>query len=360
MISMPIFLRSALLVLIAVPAIAAYGGETTPEANATTTISAVAEGFDELAVIDSIMPDMNEAVGTAAPLLNSTLSTKLMATVTAVHVQAGDVVRQGQLLVSLDVRDVDARSAQASGGLAAAEAMLADAEVQTARMRALFADSAAPKAQLDAAEAGLARAKAGVTSARGGVAEAAAVREYGSVRAPFSGVVSQRFVDPGAFAAPGAPLIAVLQSGTLRVSALVLPDAARVLKRGARVSVAIEGAETVGTVEGVVATPSGGLFTVNVLVKNTDGALPTGGAATLRLPGASRSVRLVPSAAVVREGDLTGLQVRANGVTERRWIRTGRSYGEWVEVLSGVNAGDVVLVPDSAVPVEGSALTERS
>ncbi len=360
MISMPISLRSALLVLVTVPAIAACSSDATPEANATTALDAVAAGYSEVTVIDSLMPNMNEAVGTAAPLLNSTLSTKLMATVTRVHVQVGDMVREGQLLVSLDVRDVDARASQASGGLAAAEAMLADAEVQTARMRALFADSAAPKAQLDAAEAGLARAKAAVASARGGVAEAAAVRDYGSVSAPFNGVVSQRFVDPGAFAAPGAPLVTVLQSQTLRVSALVPPDDARTISRGATVAVVIEGAETSGTVEGVVATPSGGLFTVNVLVKNTDGALPTGGSATLHLPGASRIVRLVPAAAVVREGDLTGVQVRASGITERRWIRTGRSYGELVEVLSGVNTGDVVLVPDASLPSENSATPERT
>jgi RND family efflux transporter MFP subunit len=360
MISLPISLRSAMLVLVAVPVMVACTSDPTAEANATTTSTTFADGYRDVAVIDSLMPDMNEAVGTAAPLLNSTLSTKLMATVTAVHVQEGDAVTQGQLLVSLDVRDVEARSAQASGGLAAAQAMLADAEVQTARLRALFADSAAPKAQLDAAEAGLARAQAAVVSARGGVAETAAVREYGSVRAPFNGVISQRLVDPGAFAAPGAPLIMILQAGTLRVNALIPPDAARSLTRGTTISVAIEGTETTGTVEGVVATPSGGLFTVNVLVKNANGALPTGGSATLRLPGGTRTVRLAPGAAVVREGDLTGLQVRANGVVERRWVRTGRSYGDWVEVLSGVNVGDVVLVPETPSPLERGASTERS
>ena len=299
-------------------------------------------------MIDTLLPDANEAVGTAAPLLSSTLSTKLMATVSAVHVQVGDAVRQGQLLVTLDVRDIDARSAQASGNLLGAEAMLAEAELNAVRMRALFADSAAPRAQLDAAEAALSRARAGVAGARGGVAEADANRDYGAVRAPFAGVVTQRMVDPGAFAAPGAPLVVVQQSGTLRVTALVPPAAALQVQRGTTIRVSIEGVDATGTVEGVVAAPSGGLYTLNVLVPNPNGSLPPGGSATLLLPGAERAVRLIPHAAIVREADLTGVRVRTEGGVERRWVRLGRSRGEFVEVLSGLNAGDVVLVPDSA------------
>ncbi len=345
---MRISLRTAVLFLVAVPAIAACSNDAPDAANTPTPASISTEGLREVAVIDSQLPNVSEAVGTAAPLLSATLSTKLMATVSAVHVQAGDLVRAGQLLVTLDVRDIDAKATQARGNLQGAEAMLADAEVQVARMRALFADSAAPKAQLDAAEAGLARARAAVQGARGGVAEASAIREYGAVRAPFAGVVTQRFVDPGAFAAPGAPLINVQQSGTLRVSALVPPAAALGLRRGATVDVMIEGRATTGRIEGVVAAPSGGLYSVNVLVPNASGEHASGGSATVLLPGAMQTVRLVPLAAITREGDLTGVRVRANNTVERRWVRLGRTRGALVEVLSGVNAGDMVLVPSSA------------
>lgn len=345
---MTLSLRSALLVVLAVPTFVACTSDASDQEPAPTIATIDASGMREVRVIDTLLPDVNEAVGTAAPLLSSTLSTKLMATVSAVHVQVGDVVRPGQLLVTLDVRDIDARAVQASGNLLGAEAMLAEAELNAVRMRALFADSAAPRAQLDAAEAALSRAKAGVAGARGGVAEAAANRDYGAVRAPFAGVITQRMVDPGAFAAPGAPLVVVQQSGTLRVTALVPPTTALDVRRGTSIAVSIEGVDATGTVEGVVASPSGGLFSVNVLVRNPDGMLPPGGSATLLLPGAERSVRLIPQTAIVREGDLTGVRIRTDGGVERRWVRLGRARGELVEVLSGVNAGDVVLVPDSA------------
>jgi RND family efflux transporter MFP subunit len=340
-------LQRATLFAAGAAVLAACGGAA-PESTDAARPQVNTAGLQTVAVVDSMLPDVTEAVGTAAPLLSATLSTKLMATVTAVHVQEGAVVREGQLLVSLDVRDIDAKTAQATGNLQSAEAMLADAEVQTARMRALYADSAAPKAQLDAAEAGLARAKAMVTAARGGVAEADAVRAYGALRAPFAGVVTQRLVDPGAFAAPGMPLITVQQSSSLRVSAMVPPAAARTLSRGASIALTIEGVETTGTIEGVVAAPSGGLFTVNVLVPNRDGALPTGGSATLLLPGAPRAVRLVPASAITREGDLTGLLVQTATGADRRWVRLGRTRGAYVEVLSGVNAGETVFLARTA------------
>ena len=340
----PQFLRVAVVLSASALTFAACGGAS-DDAPAPTRSLASADGLRAVAVIDSVLPDVTEAVGTAAPLLTSTISTKLMAAVTDVHVREGDVVREGQLLVTLDVRDIDAKSAQAEGNLQSAQAMLADAEVQTARMRALFADSAAPKAQLDAAEAGLARAKAMVAAAQGGVAEAGAVRAYGALRAPFAGVVTQRLVDPGAFAAPGMPLVTVQQSTSLRVSAMVPPSVAQSIARGRDVSLVIEGVEALGTIEGVVAAPSGGLYTVNVLVRNPDGRYPTGGSATVLLPGAPRALRLVPSDAITREGDLTGVLVRtANGGAERRWVRLGRSRGALVEVLSGVQAGDTLLV----------------
>lgn len=337
------FVRVGFAVTAGALSLAACGGasEDTP---APTRTLASADRLQAVAVIDSVLPDVTEAVGTASSLLSSTISTKLMAAVTHVHVREGDVVREGQLLVTLDVRDIEAKSAQAEGNLQSAQAMLADAEVQTARMRSLFTDSAAPKAQLDAAEAGLARAQAMVAAAQGGVAEAGAVRAYGALRAPFAGIITQRLVDPGAFAAPGMPLVTVQQSTSLRVSAMVPPGVAQTLPRGREVSLTIEGADAVGTIEGVVAAASGGLYTVNVVVRNPDGRYPTGGSATLRLPGAPRAMRLVPSDAITREGDLTGVLVRtANGGAERRWVRLGRTRGALVEVLSGVQVGDSVL-----------------
>lgn len=296
-------------------------------------------------VKDTTVQATFDATGTAQPMQQATLSTKLMGTVTAVLVQEGDQVLAGQPLVQLDARDLMAKEAQVNASIADADAMYREAETQAARIRALYADSAATRAQLDAAETGLARATAGVRASRAAAGELGAVRSYATVRAPFAGIVTRRFVDPGAFAAPGAPLVSVQDASRLRISVSAAPDAVRGLRRGMPLPATIEGRPVGAVVEGVVPGMGGNLYTVNALVANPTRAILAGSAATLSLPLGSRSAVVIPVAAVTREGDLTGVTVRTADGDEIRWIRLGAERGSVVEVTSGLRSGDRIVVP---------------
>jgi RND family efflux transporter MFP subunit len=285
-----------------------------------------------------------EATGMAAPMESATLSTKLMASVVEVTVLEGATVRRGETLVRLDLRDLTAKRQQAEAGLADAEAQRDLARVNAARFRALFADSAAPKAQLEAAEAGLARAEAGVRAMTAGLAELAAVAAYGDVRAPFDGVVSRRFVDPGAFVAPGAPMITVDKLGALRVTVTVPSAQVASLRAGQRVATTIEGDTATATIEGV-ARSAGGTYTVNAVVANAGGRFRGGSAATLRLPAGERRALLVPTAALHREGDLVSVHRRTAQGDLMTVLRVGNAVGDRTEVLGGLTAADRVVVP---------------
>lgn len=297
---------------------------------------------------DTVVATTFDAAGTAAPIRQATLSTKLMGTITAVLVKEGDVVAAGQPLVRIDARDLAAKAQQAGAAVAEAEAVHGDAETQARRIRALYADSAATRAQLDAVETGLARATAGMTAARAAAAELGAVADYAVVRAPFAGVVTRRFVDPGAFAAPGAPLVEVQDQSQLRVSASATPDAAARVRRGAAVPVTIDGRALVATVEGVVPA-AGNLYTINAVVPNERRELLAGATATIAIPTGRATSLLVPTAAVTREGDLTGVTLRTAQGDELRWVRLGRASGAMTEVTSGLRAGDVIVVPAGRV-----------
>lgn len=301
-----------------------------------------------LEVRDTTIPAVLEAAGIAAPVQRATLSTKVMGAVTSVQVQEGARVRAGQVLARIDSRDVAAKRAQAAAGLADADAVHREALTQAQRFRGLYADSAATRAQLDAVETGLARAEAGVRTAQAAANELEAYGAYAAVRAPFAGVVTQRFVDRGAFVAPGAPIVAVEDGSRLRISVTVPPDAARRLKPGTRVEGTIERVQVDAVVEGVAPAPSGALYNVNALVDNARGAHPTGGSATLRIPVGVRTGLLVPVAALVHEGDLTGVRVQTASGTERRWVRLGTPAGDAVEVLSGLRSGDRIILPAAA------------
>lgn len=327
----------------------ACGSDGEHEARPTAGAPARLNGTT-LTLKDTTIVSAFEASGMAEPLQQAMVSTKLMGTVTSVRVHEGDAVRTGQVLVEVDARDLTAKAAQVSAGIADAEAMHKEASAHAARFTALYNDSAATKAQYDAAMTGLARAEAGLRAARAGAGELDAVRSYATVRAPFSGIVTMRHADPGTFAAPGAPLVTVQDASSLRLSVTAPSEAIRGIKRGAKVAASIDGQPVTATVEGVVPTATGNLFTVNAIVSNRDGALRAGSAATLSLPMGTTSGIVVPAAALVRDGDLVGVIVRANGVDDRRWVRLGTVTPTHAEVTGGLKAGETIVIPEAATP----------
>lgn len=305
-------------------------------------------------VHDTLVQATFAAAGIAAPVQQAILSTKLMGTVTQVLVKEGDLVSAGQLLVRIDARDLGAKSAQAAASVSDADAMHREAVTQTNRIRALYADSAATRAQLDAAQTGLARAEAGVRVARAASAEIGAVSSYAAVRAPFGGIITRRFVDPGAFAAPGAPLVAIQDASQLRITANATPNVAQAIHRGQPLDATIEGKPFRAIVEGVVPSTAGNLYTINALLPNPGRIILAGSTATLALRTGERSTLVVPANAVTREGDLTGVMVRTAQGDELRWVRLGAAAGGMVEVTAGLRSGELVVVRSGAVSMTGS------
>lgn len=322
--------------------LAACGGDASPAKTATRATDGVA-----MAVVDTMIVGTTEATGLASPMESSTLSTRLMASVVDVLVLEGAKVQHGQVLVRLDLRDLAAKRQQAQAGLADVEAQRQLALVSATRLRAMYADSAAPKASLDAAEAGLARAEAGVRAAKAALAELDAVASYGEIRAPFAGVVSRRFVDPGAFVAPGAPMLTVDRLGDLRISVTVPVAGVAGLTPGRTVIAVIEGDTATAKIEGV-ARESGGTYAINAVVRNADGRFRGGSSAALRLPGTERRALLIPTAALRQEGDLHSVLRRTAQGDLMTVVRVGTAIGDRTEVLGGLTAADSVVVPAAA------------
>jgi RND family efflux transporter MFP subunit len=212
-----------------------------------------------------------------------------MGTVTDVLVREGDRVAAGQVLVRIDARDLSAKSAQVAASVAEAEALHRDAIVQANRIRALYADSAATHAQLDAARNRTGARQGGTPGRTGGGVRARSGQLILERACPFAGMVTKRFVDRGAFATPGAPLVAMQDVSTLRISASTTPDVARGLHRGQTLTALVERTPVGVTIEGVVPAVAGSLYTVNALVPNPDATLLAGSRATLTLPTGQRA-----------------------------------------------------------------------
>jgi RND family efflux transporter MFP subunit len=302
------------------------------------------------AVAAAEVPLLIRAVGSTEPYARTTLATRLMGRIASVSVNEGDLVRQDQVLVQIENADLMARGHQAEAGLLEARAVLANAEKNVERMRNLFRENAVPEQKLDEAETGYARAKAAVAAAEQGLRAVDVNLGYSSVKATLDGVVVQKFVQPGDMAAPGGPLLAVEQQDSIKVTVEINEGDRPYVVVGQSVDVEIEALREnrvrPGRVESLVpaADPGSRTFQVRVVVPNTDGLVGSGMFARVGFPKGMREALLVPSVAVVSEGQLRGVYVHSGGKARLRWVRLGRTWGERVEVLSGLDAGTPVIV----------------
>lgn len=335
-------MRPKNLLLLAGATLATLAG-CTPEERPKSEVKRI-EG-SVLVVRDTLVERALEATGAARAHLEADLSTRLMGTVLSVSVQEGDRVKAGQVLLRLDGKDLDARTSGVAAGLDASASQVDLAEAQVRRMRALYADSAVAKASLEQAETELQRAKAGLAMTRSQDAELRSHQGYSRLVAPFSGKVVSRRADPGMMASPGVPLLRMEDASVLRVSVSTTTETAGRLRVGEILEARLDGKRLKARVEGVVPSGAGNLAVVNALIENRRDSLPSGAVATLSLPRGTKALRMVPSAAVFREGDLTGVWIRTAKGDLRRWIRLGEETFADVEVLSGLREGDSVVVP---------------
>lgn len=264
----------------------------------------------------------------------SVISAQVGGRVLAVGVDAGDAVRRGQLLVTLDARE-------AEGNAAANAAGLAQAEASWQRSQNLYRQKFISKAALDQAEAAY-------KAAKGSAQSADATMSHARITSPLTGIVAERRIEPGEVASPGTPLLSVFDPTGLRVIASVPQyhlDAVRATKR-ARIELVESGRWIDAASVEVLPTIDAQSHTATVrlnLPKNVVGIVP-GMAVRAHLATGAGQKLVVPLAAVLRRGEVTALYVIGDeGKVRLRQVRLGEPVGEGlVEVLAGVGAGERV------------------
>jgi len=141
----------------------------------------------------------------------STLTPKVSSIVTRVHVRDGDIVKNGQALVTLDTQDFSLRTQQAEAALQAAKVQLDSAKLDWNRTKSLLDDKAVPQAQFDMADARFKGAQAGVLQAETAVAMGRKALRDATIHAPFNGIIVKRLVNEGEYASvmPATPLVII-------------------------------------------------------------------------------------------------------------------------------------------------------
>jgi RND family efflux transporter MFP subunit len=289
-----------------------------------------------------------EVMGTVRAKLQATLEAKLSGRIDKLPVVLGQRVKAGELVARLEAAEINARLDQA-------RASLEQAERDWKRLSTLFEQQAVTRADYEAAQA---RHRV----AEGAAAEAKAMMSYVEVVAPFDGVVTKKWADLGDLAAPGKPLISVEDPSALQLEADVPQAIASQVHRDARLAARVDGVsgELTGTVTEIAPTADSvsRTFRVKVDLSAVPG-LSSGQFARLLVPvGEGHSLR-VPGTAVVQRGQLEIVFVVANQHAQLHLVKTGKRVGDEMEILSGLHAGDVVVVEGAAPLMDGQSVEAR-
>ena len=299
---------------------------------------------------------------------SANLSTRMMGYVTKVHVQVGQKVGAGQLLLSINNTDLQAKKAQVDASILQATAGFNSAKKDYDRFVNLFKVQSASQKELDDMTARYEMAKAGLEAAKQMRNEVLAQFSYSNIKAPFSGVVTNTFVKEGDMANPGMPLVSVEGASKLQVMAMVSENDIVSIKKGMSVSVLVKSSneKLSGKVSevSISATNTGGQYLVKVDLDKTANTVLSGMFVNVQFPVANKATTsnsellLVPESALVKQGQLTGIYTIGTGnVAILRWLRTGKNYGDQVEVLSGLSANEQYIVSADGKLYNGASIS---
>lgn len=297
------------------------------------------------------------AVGSIRAVHETSIGAKLLARVIEVKIKAGQAVHQGDVLIRLDDTDIQPQLKQAKAALTAAEAVYQQAVADEKRYADLVADHAVSEQQYENQVTKLRTADAELKRANEGIKEVEAKLDWATIRAPISGVIVDKKVDVGDMVAPGQVVATLFDPNRMQLVASVREALAHRLQVGQDIGVSVEGLgkRCSGTVSEIVpeAQAASRSFQVKVTGPCPTG-IYTGMFGRLIIPLGEEMVLVIPRKAVQNVGQLELVDVVVDGHTARRAVRTGRTFGDEVEILSGLREGEQVVIPaNGAVVKEG-------
>ena len=289
-----------------------------------------------------------EVVGTVRAKLHASMEAKISGRIEALPVVLGQRIKAGQLIARLEAGEIKARLDQA-------EATRQQAERDWKRASALADQQAVTKSEYDAADSRFQVAKASV-------AEAKAMMAYVEVLAPFDGVVTKKWADVGDLASPGKALVDIEDPLALELEADVPEAIASAVKLNAPMAVRLDSLRQnlTATVTELapVADPTTHTFRVKLTLPQTTG-LMSGQFARLLVPlGENETIR-VPASAVVQRGQMEIVFVVANQRAQLHLVRTGKTVGDEMEILAGLDTGDSVVTEGATLLADGQPVVVK-
>uniref|UniRef100_UPI003216798C efflux RND transporter periplasmic adaptor subunit n=1 Tax=uncultured Draconibacterium sp. TaxID=1573823 RepID=UPI003216798C len=278
----------------------------------------------------------------------SNLSTRIMGQISHIYVKPGQKVNKDQLLIQIRNQDILAKKAQVEASKVEATTVFESAQKDLKRFEALHASKSASDKELDDMRTHYQMAKARLEAIEQMEKEVAENMRYASIRAPYSGVITSKFIQEGDMANPGMPLLSIENPSQWKVIARI-PEA-DIAKVQLNDSVKLQFNAVKAKLDGQIieinpsATNTGNQYEAKILVTVSDDCsakLYSGMYATVLFEYGTQKQILVPQKSLVHRGQLIGIYaVSQSGSALLRWVKTGKTYGDNVEIISGLSHGE--------------------
>ena len=309
---------------------------------------------------EQVVPNLFLLTGVLSSNERTDLTANAIGRVVRTFVERGDHVVQGALLAQLDARSANLTRAEAEANVASALEQHKSAQTDCQRYENLLAKNAISQAEYDRQATSCKTQAAAEDVARTRAAAALQTISDTAIRAPFSGVLAERFVHVGDYVHADTRVVTLLVDSPLRL-ALTVPEAevSRV-HPGLVVSfetVAVPGKRFTATVKymgGEIREATRDLV-VEAVTDNADHALLPGMFVTAQIPAGEVTLPVVPMSAIVRLDNRRSVFAVVNGRLEERIVHLGPTVGDFVAVADGVKKGERVAVsppPDAADGVQ--------
>ncbi|MGM0482143.1 MAG: efflux RND transporter periplasmic adaptor subunit [Pseudomonadota bacterium] len=277
----------------------------------------------------------------------STISAQTSGRIVQLPVDVDDAVEARQLIVRLDDTEQMARLNRARAALESATANLNDAQRQFGRIKDLYQQQVASQAEFDQASTQFETSQARVAEAKAAVQESEEQLSYTQVKAPYAGIVTERFVELGEFVQPGQPLISGLSLEHLRVITELPQSYAQYVRdnRNAKVQTASGRKLSINSMTFYpYADERTHTFRLRLNLTDPNGALFPGMLVKVHIATGTRQQLQIPPSALLKRGELRAVFVKVENDWQLRQVRVGEASAGHIEILSGLKAGEQIAL----------------
>jgi RND family efflux transporter MFP subunit len=311
-----------------------------------------------------------QALGTVTPIASVNVKPRIDTEITAVHFADGALVKQGDLLLSLDGRQIEAQLRQAEGQIARDKAQLDGAERDIRRYTELVAKSATPIVNLENSKTQAEMFRGAIKADEGSLENLKVQLTYSEIRAPITGRISQAAVKVGNFVrqADLIPIATIIQTAPIYLSFTVPQRNLADIREALRAETATVEAVVPGTTKrasGAVTMientvdPATGMAMIRATMPNENEILWPGTLANVELTLREEEALVVPTAAVQLSQAGSFVYVVENGKAVVRPVTVERAFGEESVIASGLQAGETVVTDGQLLLSNGTRVTVR-